>query len=285
MRKVELPKKTIKALKENGIDPNDVRIFPFSAMAEFSDLFLNGEDYDVTSVLAEHKEDIIDYLKGEVSFVDELEPLFYIHIVDGDKGYINLNDGDIYVTDKCSTVSFKTKFTKDEALKLNPAYEAFLEPIEVSCPSPATDDDIETSNSSHDEPLFYIMDEDNEFYNQCTDDKNNIMWNTHDETDVWKTKFTVSEVNEFDLNVDYELIPVFGDTPPKHIVGDTFYITRKFEDGSEEFLNKNVNNDYYTFSTIKESSVWKTKFNSQTLSEIPVGFLKETKILFTQDFD
>lgn len=285
MRKVELPKKTIKALKEIGIDPNDVRIFPFSAMAGFSNLFLNGEDYDITSVLAEHKEDIIDYLKGEVSFVDELEPLFYIHIVDGDEGYINIDDGNIIVTDKCSTVSFKTKFTKDEALKLNPAYEAFLEPIEVSCPSPATDDDIETSNSSHDEPLFYIMNEDGEFYNQSTDDKYDLIWSTYEETSVWKTKFTISEVKESDLDVDYELIPVFGDTPPKHIVGDTFYVTRKYASGDLDFLNKNVNGDYYAFSTREESGEWKTKFNSQTLSEIPVGFLKETKILFTQDFD
>ena len=59
------------------------------------------------------------------------EPLYYVHLMSGEDGYLNINyDGDINVSDNSEAFGYKTKFTRQEAIAIDPRYLDFLEEVE-----------------------------------------------------------------------------------------------------------------------------------------------------------
>lgn len=61
----------------------------------------------------------------------EEEQLYYVKLIDSEKGYLNILAGKYFLSTKCSDI-FKAKFTKKEIKEINRAYwnDVFLEKVE-----------------------------------------------------------------------------------------------------------------------------------------------------------
>ncbi|EGJ27439.1 hypothetical protein Javan425_0040 [Streptococcus phage Javan425] len=58
------------------------------------------------------------------------EPLYYVKLVDSEFGYLNITpESDFTVTSKEEVLGHKTKFTRAEAIAIDPRYEQFLEEV------------------------------------------------------------------------------------------------------------------------------------------------------------
>lgn len=60
------------------------------------------------------------------------EPLYYIHLMSGEGGYLNIgkHSGSKVLSTKYGSITYKTKFTRSEVKAIDPRYLEFLEEVE-----------------------------------------------------------------------------------------------------------------------------------------------------------
>lgn len=287
MRKVEAPKEFLDFLEGNEVSSHR----RYSTMGSLSSLFFHSGHGDLESFLVNNEDNVIDFLKGEVEFIPEKQELFYIHLAKGEEGYVNIDkeNGELTLTDKKETTYWKTEFTKEEVIQINPPYVYFLEPVDN-----VEDEklDVKMPTDLGEEPAkFYVFKKDSldysSFYNEYTSNEGykRYCWNNANEEDeysgTYKTKFTLEEIKQFNLEFDkILLIPtvIDGDDViyPLNMLEEKFHINNnEYEVGI--YLNLEEYSSTYLWNTCTQTNQYKTEFSTEDLINIEPRFLNGVK--------
>lgn len=287
MRKVEAPKEFLDFMEEK-----DFSLYRrYSAMGDLSTLFFGTANRDLENFLVQNEEDIIDFLKGEVEFIPEKQELFYIHLANGENGYVNIDkeNGELALENKKDTTYWKTEFTKEEVIQINPSYVHFLEPVEN-----VEDEklDVKMPTDLGEKPAkFFVFKKDSldacDFYNEYTsgDGHKRYCWDNANEVDEYpgkyKTKFTLEEIKQFNLEFDkILLIPTVIDGEdvicPFDMLEEKFHINNN-KYGVGICLNLEEYSSTYLWNTCTQTNQYKTEFSTEDLINIEPRFLNGVK--------
>lgn len=294
MRKVEAPKEFLDFMKEKDVCVSH----RYTAMRELSSLFFDTKvgTSPALKFLVDNEDDIIDFLRGDVDFIPEKQELFYIHLAHGENGYVNIDkeSGDLALENKKDTTYWKTEFTKEEVIQMNPSYVHFLEPVEDDKEGVEAYSQMPIDLSEEEEQAkFYVFKKGSldrcDFYNEYISNGGykRYCWDNTNETDTrvgkYKTKFTLQEIKQFDLTSDeILLVPAIVDGTesinPYDILEEKFYISRG--NGFRDFLNLELHSDghsFYNWNTDSQFDTFQTEFSTEDLINIDPKFLKDVK--------
>lgn len=288
MRKVEAPKEFLDFMEEKDVCVS----YRYTAMQELSSLFFdtNVGTSPALKFLVDNEEDIIDFLRGDVEFIPEKQELFYIHLAHGEDGYVNIDkeNGELALENKKDTSYWKTEFTKEEVIQMNPSYVHFLEPVkddkEGMGPYTPIPDDL-----SEERAKFFVFKkalDNRDFYNEVTssDGHKRYCWDNTNETESrfgkYKTKFTLKEIKQFDLESDeILLIPTIVDGEevirPVEKLEEKFYIVNNEPHMMGDYLN--LYGSLYGWNTREQSNEYQTEFSTEDLINIDPRFLEDVK--------
>ena len=101
-------------------------------LSEDSELFYIGLEYDDETHLDNNQlvKDIADYYAGVATFAKFQK--YYVHLIKGDENsYLNItSDGGAELYNKFALDGWKTKFTRDEVVAIDPKLVPFMEEVE-----------------------------------------------------------------------------------------------------------------------------------------------------------
>jgi len=287
MRKVEAPKEFLDFLEGNEVSSHR----RYSTMGSLSSLFFHSSHGDLENFLVNNEDDVIDFLKGEVEFIPEKQELFYIHLAKGEEGYVNIDkeNGELALKDKKDTTYWKTEFTKEEVIQMNPSYVHFLEPVEDDKDEEL---DVEMPTDLGENPAkFFVFKKGSsdycDFYNEVTssDGRKRYCWDNTNEVDEYpgkyKTKFTLEEIKQFNLEFNkILLIPTVIDG--EDVICPFDMLEKKFHINNNEYevgiyLNLEEYSSTYLWNTCTQTNQYKTEFSTEDLINIEPRFLNGVK--------